>query len=155
MQIDLLADRPEFVHALAEWHHAEWAYLRPGETLGGRISRIKAACGRREPSVTFIATDGDELLGSAMLLAHDLDTRPEWSPWLAGVFTAPHFRRRGIATRLSRHVVAHAVDIGYARLYLYTPNAETFYARLGWISFEHATYNGADITLMSHDEAPN
>ena len=149
MQIELLADHPEFIRTVAEWHHAEWAYLRPGVPLEARISRLKAECGRREPPVTFIAYAGGQLLASAMLLPHDMDTRPQWSPWLAGVFTAPEFRGRGIATKLTRHVVQHAAETGFKRLYLYTPNADQFYARRGWMVLERTSYRGADVTVMT------
>jgi GNAT superfamily N-acetyltransferase len=155
VQIELLADHPEFIPTLAEWHHREWAYLRPGDTIAARISRLRAACGRQDPPIVFVSLAGRELLGSAMLVPHDMDTRLELSPWLAGVFTAPEFRRRGIATELSRHVVRHAAELGFSRIYLYTPSAETFYARLGWQLVERTRYRGANVTMMSHDEVPD
>jgi hypothetical protein len=33
MQIGYLADHQEFIPTLARWHHEEWAYLRPGDSL--------------------------------------------------------------------------------------------------------------------------
>lgn len=136
---------------LAEWHHGEWAYLRPGDTVESRVLRLRAACGRREPPATFVALADGQMLGSAMLLVHDMDTRPDLSPWLAGVFTAPGYRGRGIATQLSRHVIRHAAELGFGRLYLYTPTAENFYARLGWNVVERARYRDTAVTVMSYD----
>jgi GNAT superfamily N-acetyltransferase len=153
VKIELLADHPEFLPPLAGWHHAEWAYLRPGETLEARILRLQAACQNREqPPVVFIALVGAQLAGSAMILPHDMDTRPDLSPWLGGVFTAPEFRGRGIGSALSRHVVRHAAAIGFSRLYLYTPSAEGFYSRLGWSVVERTRYRDTAVSLMSHNE---
>ena len=76
VQIDLLADRPEFVPTLAEWHFREWAYLRPGDSVANRIRLLRERSGRRELPITFIASSGAELLGSAMLMHHEMDIRP-------------------------------------------------------------------------------
>jgi broad specificity phosphatase PhoE len=85
MQIGYLADHQEFIPTLARWHHEEWAYLRPGDSLEARVKRLRAACGHREIPTVVIAFADSMLLGSAMLIAHDMNTRMEWSPWLAGV----------------------------------------------------------------------
>jgi len=148
VKIELLAEHPEFVPTLAAWHHREWAYLRPGDTIEARIARLRASCGRTSPPIVYIAVEGNAVRRSAMLLPQDMDTRLELSPWLAGVFTAPEFRGQGIATALSRHVVQVAKTCGFERLYLYTPGAETFYARLGWKVVERTSYRGADVTIM-------
>ena len=86
MQIELLADRPEFIPTLAEWHFSEWAYLRPGDSVANRVRLLHERSGRCELPITFVASDGSELLGSAMLIHHEMDTRPDYTPWLAGVF---------------------------------------------------------------------
>ena len=92
MQIELLADRPEFIPTLAEWHFREWAYLRPGDSAANRVRLLQERSGRRELPITFVASSGAELLGSAMLIHHEMDTHPQFTPWLAGVFVAPAHR---------------------------------------------------------------
>jgi GNAT superfamily N-acetyltransferase len=152
VQIELLADHPEFIPLLAEWHHLEWAYLRPGVSIADRVAMLHERSGRSEIPITFVASSGGELLGSAMLIAHDMDTHPEYSPWLAGVFVSPAHRRHGIGRALSEHVVREAVRRGFAKLYLYTPNAVDFYSRLGWSIVEQARYRDTDVTIMSHTQ---
>ena len=49
-----------------------------------------------------------ELFGSAAIIEHDMDTRMELSPWLASVFVAPEFRKRGIGSKLVTHVMEQA-----------------------------------------------
>jgi predicted N-acetyltransferase YhbS len=100
------------------------------------------------PNVVVACTDSI-LLGSAMLVAHDMDTRPEWSPWLAGAVVAPEHRRRGIGAALVERVITEARKLGFPALYLYTFSVEQYYTRLGWRSIERATHLGADVAIMS------
>jgi GNAT superfamily N-acetyltransferase len=152
MQIELLADHPEFIPLLAEWHYREWSYLRPEESIEGRIARLCEYCGRREMPITYVACSETNLLGSAMLLPHDMDTRMQYSPWLAGVFVDPNERGRGIGRALTLHVMREAETRGFPRLYLYTPGAETFYTKLGWTVLERTRYRDTDVTIMVYDE---
>jgi GNAT superfamily N-acetyltransferase len=118
VQIDLLADRPEFIPLLAEWHHREWAYLRPGFSMRDRVALMQERSCRHELPITIVASSGTKLLGSAMLIARDMDTDPEYSPWVAGVFVSPTHRRRCIGRALSEHVLHEAARLGFATLYL-------------------------------------
>jgi GNAT superfamily N-acetyltransferase len=151
MRIEYLADHPEFVPVLANWHHQEWAYLRPGDTLEARTERLRGECGHEEIPTVFIALANGALLGSAMLLHHDMDTRMDLTPWLAGVFVAPDHRQRGIGSALVKRVVECAKSLGVKRLYLYTPSAERLYSQLGWSFLERTNYQGADVVVMSCD----
>lgn len=155
MQIGYLADHQDFIPTLADWHHKEWAYLRPGESLEARTTRLRGCCRHRDIPTVVIAFTDSTLLGSAMLIAHDMDTRMELSPWLAGVFVAPEQRRRGIGAALVQRVIQEASGIGIQRLYLYTPAAEQFYARRGWLVVERTSYRGADVVVMSLDVRSN
>ena len=154
MHIDYLADYPEFIPAVARWHHDEWSYIRPGDTVEARTVRLHAECGRGEIPTTFVAFSGATLFGTAMLIAHDMDTHLDLTPWLASVFVVPDFRRRGIASALIGHVVESAARLGVKRLYLFTENAEQMYSRLGWSVLERTTYQGADAVVMSYDVPP-
>ena len=99
MQVGYLVDHDEFIPTVARWHHDEWAYLRPGDSVEVRITRLRECCGNRAIPTVVIAFAGSTLLGSAMLIPHYMDTRMELSPWLAGVFVAPDHRGRGSVLR--------------------------------------------------------
>ncbi len=113
---------------------------------------LQQRSGRSDLPITFVASSGEELLGSDMLVACDMDTHPQYSPWLAGVFVSPERRRHGIGRVLSERVVREAARFGFATLYLYTPNAQDFYSRLGWSILERAHYRKTDVTIMSHTQ---
>lgn len=159
MHIDYLADHPGFIPTLARWHHEQWKHLDPGGSVEQRIAQLQAHLRKRQIPTTFVAvslSDGPgserdrvEVLGSASLIAHDMDTHPELSPWLASVFVAPEQRGQGIGTALVRRVIQEAEALGVAQLYLFTtPDKHGFYARLGWSLIERTRYRGYQQIVM-------
>ncbi len=152
LTIEYLADRREFITTVAHWLHDEWGHLRPNETVDDRVVRVERTCGHRQIPTTLVAVDGDEPVGCASLIEHDMLTRPELSPWLAGVFVPREHRRRGIGAALVERVVAEARSLGVPRLYLYTPGSGTLYLRLGWSVVERTFYRElwgeTEVTIM-------
>lgn len=148
MKIEYLADYPEFIPELARLHFAEWSYLNPGESLAGKEVYLKSLCGRKGVPSFIIAIEDGELVASASLIAQDMDDRPHLTPWLADVFVKPEYRGRGIATSLIQRIEFEAVSAGITRLYLYTPDAEKLYQKLGWSVFEECMYKGVEVVIM-------
>ncbi len=79
-------------------------------------------------------------------------TRPELSPWLAGVFTPREHRRRGIGAALVERAVQEERALGVSRLHLYTPGTGALYRRLGWSVVERTFYrelwDETEVTIM-------
>ena len=150
MQIHYLVDHPDLIPRLARLHFAKWSRLRPRETLEERTSRLTAQCGRnRVPSVFVAVEDNGELAGSAMLVARDMDTRSELTPWLAGLYVVADRRGQGYGTALVQRVESQALELGVERLHLYTPDARDFYGGLGWALDERDEYLGQQVAVMS------
>lgn len=160
MQIDYLADHPDAIPTLAHWHHEQWKHLDPVDTVEQRIVRLQAHLGKVQIPTTFVAmslsekrgpgVDRKDILGSASLIAHDMDTHPELSPWLASVFVAPELREQGIGTALVRRVIQEAETLEVLNLHLFTtPDKRGFYARLGWELIEHTRYRGYQQIVMT------
>lgn len=99
--------------------------------------------------ITFVAMSEDVLLGSASLIAHDMDTRMDLSPWLASVYVAPRHRNQGVGSALAESAVKEAKELAVKTLYLFTPDRVEFYLRLGWSVFERTEYRGENETIMS------
>jgi GNAT superfamily N-acetyltransferase len=150
MKIYNLRDVQDYLPQLAQWHQHEWSYLNPGEDLRGRIARMQQYLRADFLPSTFVAMD-DELLGSAAIVAHDMDTRPELTPWLASVYVAPAYRRRGIARMLITHIIEQAARNDVEKLFLFTPNHSAYYQNLGWSPVEETVYRGIPVTIMSID----
>jgi GNAT superfamily N-acetyltransferase len=107
------------------------------------------------PEESFVLLDGDTPAGTASLAHDDLDSRPDLTPWLAGVYVPPAFRGRGHAAALVRHVEAAARAAGVGTLWLYTWTAAPLYARLGWVQtgLEHEIKRNHQVVLMRRDLA--
>lgn len=151
LRIVPLADHPQLAETIARWHFEEWGALSPGATLAAWTAHIRESASRADLPVTFVALDaaaGDELLGSVTLVGCDMESRPDLSPWLAGLFVRPASRSQGVGSVLARRAVDEAAARGVARLYLYTHDARPLYERLGWRALEPTFYEGQDVTIM-------
>jgi GNAT superfamily N-acetyltransferase len=149
MEIRHLAGHPDFIPTLARWFHQEWAYLHPDRTLADVEQLIHERTHRDRIPLALVAIEGDELLGTVCLKLQDMDTRAQLTPWLAGLYVAAPRRRQGIGTRLVAAIEQRAKELAVGRLYLYTPESESFYARLGWQVSERCRYHGFPVTVMT------
>jgi predicted N-acetyltransferase YhbS len=151
VRIESLADHPEALPQLAAWHHAEWGFLHPGGTVAEVEAELRGHLDPGRIPVTFVALIGDEVVGSASLIAHDLPERPDLGPWLASLYVAPEHRRQGIGAALAARVVEEAVRLGIQMLYLFTFDQENYYARLGWQRRVSETCHGHPVMVMTRD----
>lgn len=148
MQIAYLADHPQYIPTLAHWQYEEWGHLNPGDSVQGRIERLSQHIGRPGLPTTLIAIEHDTVLGSAGLVVNDLRTHPDLTPFLASVYVAPAYRRRGVATALVTQAKVVIQQLGLPVLYLITPDQQALYARLGWQAQGDVEYRGEVVTLM-------
>jgi GNAT superfamily N-acetyltransferase len=148
VKIEYLADHGDAIPALAQWHHDEWQALTPHLTVADRIAGFRSRMRRLEVPTGFVALVNENVVGMACLVAHDMETRPELTPWLATVLVCPDYRGRGIGSALSERVVAEGQALAFPNLYLVTFDKMSFYTRLGWSSLEQAEYLGVPATIM-------
>jgi len=149
-----LADFPEHVPTVAGWVYGEWGHLTPGltETRQGEI--VRAQLHHDRVPLTLLALDGASPAGTAALIAHDMTGRPELTPWLAAVYVSPEHRRRGIGAALVSAIEREAARLAVSTLSLFTPDQESFYARLGWTTREWTDYRGERVVIMQKTLAP-
>lgn len=146
-----LLERPEVIPTLAEWHHQQWGHLAGARTQQQRAARMQEHLQPDSIPATFVVWHNNHPIGSASLIANDMDVLPEWIPWLANVFVLPEYRRQGIGALAVERVAAEASYLGYPRLYLYTLDQMHFYQTLGWQSNHVRFYRGYDMTVMTRD----
>ena len=150
MTIEYLADHPETLDTIVQWMHQEWGNVRGGETLEQRRKRFADSMNRDRIPLAVVALEAGEVLGSASLIAHDIETRMELTPWLASVFVAEPFRRRGVGAELVRRIMAEASRLKVPLLYLYTVHSERLYASLGWTVAERTDYLEHPVVIMTY-----
>jgi N-acetylglutamate synthase-like GNAT family acetyltransferase len=148
MKIVNLKEEKKYLDILAEWHHKKWAYLNPNLSLYDRHKKMENHFSNEFIPSTYVAIE-DELLGSAAIVENDMDTKQELSPWLASVFIYPNNRNKGIGSKLVEHVMKQAKSNGLKKLYLFTPNKENFYLRLGWQTIERTKYRNEKVVIMA------
>jgi len=154
VRIESIGDHPDLVETVARWQWEEWGHLDPADSLATRIASLRDQKSHDRIPATYIALNDAEPLGSASLVAHDMSTHRELSPWLASVYVTPAARGRGVASALVRHAVAQTAAMGVARLYLYTENAQGLYEKLGWRVIATERFQGHSVTIMAIDPVP-
>lgn len=148
MRIEHLADNFHWISILAGWHQTQFGYLNPSVTIDQRTAKLTASAQKGQLPITLVAVRENELLGSASLLAQTI-MHQHLSPWLSSVYVDPAHRGKGVGSALVRQVVREAAHMGMAKLYLFTPNSEALYQKLGWEPVEYSEYRGSRITIMS------
>jgi len=146
--ISYLADYPAYLSTVSAWVFGEWGEYMPELTLEDLTSIFKEHLNRDRIPLTLIAFLDGQPAGTASIYVHDLDIRPDLSPWLAAVYVDPPFRKQGIGSALVKAIESVARKLQISRLYLFTPDQEHFYTRLGWSVLEHVEYRNQIEVVM-------
>ena len=146
-----IAERPDLVPTVAQWLWDEW-HLDAGGSFDAIRDAVAASVSPSGPPQTFVLLVDDRPIGTASLVSHDLDERPNLTPWLAGVFVIPEARGRGHVIHLIQAVEVACRFAGCGTVWLHTANAERVYARAGWHTVEAIQRQGRrPVTLMRRD----
>ncbi|QDG75498.1 GNAT family N-acetyltransferase [Labrenzia sp. PHM005] len=129
-------DRPELAQITAEWR---WnAFMQ--DSIYTRADAVdfdvQSASSEDLIPTVLVLLEEQTPAGMVTLCLNDVEHRPDLNPWLAGLYVEPEFRGKGYGSRLVDELEALARSAGENRLYLYTPNAEGFYMKAGWETFE-------------------
>jgi N-acetylglutamate synthase-like GNAT family acetyltransferase len=132
-RISDLRARPEFFDVVAERIWSGWWQRRdvPLDYIRGRLKENMNAA-----AIPFalVAHDDTTFVGTASVIASDLEDLPQLTPWVAAVWVEAAYRER----QIGRALVARAVDdifaLGIASAYLCAlPARRDFYLRQGFV----------------------
>ena len=151
MEINHISKLPQAIPIIARWLENEWGDLSPDVNFKNICSNLQKQKIFHNIPETFIAVENNKFLGTASLVENDMATRPELTPWLAGVLVDPIFRNKGVGTELVRTVMSEAEIIGINKFYLWTANKMSYYSKLGWQFFEQTNYLKKNVTIMSYE----
>lgn len=147
--IDYLANHPAHQRKVATWHHAAWGHLNmPARGVGQRCREFADQPAHEALNTTWLALLDGQPVASVSLLADDLDVRPELSPWLASLYVAPAWRRRGLGSRMIDRALDAAARLGWPRVYLFTADQVEYYRARGWQDLGREDCHGESVTLM-------
>jgi GNAT superfamily N-acetyltransferase len=151
MNIALLAEFPDAIHTVARWHWNEWGNLNPNGSFELTLAKTSMRVNQDRVPLAYIALKGEVPVGTASLVAYDMEGREDLSPWLAGVYVHPDYRNQGVASNLVTRVCEKARSLGFSELYLYTNTAFKLYSKLGWIESGEEHYRGRVVKIMRFD----
>lgn len=128
MNILPLHAAPQFAEQVIDWIWRAFGDGLPREFFQSVIDHSQAPDAL---PITFVAVEGERLLGTVGLWRCDLITRQDLYPWLAALYVDEAARGKGLAGTLQQHVIAYAARAGYAELHLWSA-CRDFYERYGW-----------------------
>ncbi|WP_426563477.1 GNAT family N-acetyltransferase [Angustibacter sp. McL0619] len=147
--MSLLADDLGSAQAVADMRWQEWGHPpEPTDPAWWLETTIREA-GRERLPVTFVAHDGDEVLGAVGLDTYDLDERHDTTPWVTGMIVRRDRRGEGIGRALMRHLERWAAERGIAEAWVGTDLALEFYQHCGWTLQEtFTTSDGQEMSVL-------
>ena len=122
---------PQYAPQVTDWlWHAFGGETLPREFFASIVQHSQTA---EALPLTFIAVEGEQLLGTIGLWRCDLISRQDLFPWLAALYVAPAARGQGLAGKLQRHVIDYARRAGFRAGISMNASAGATSAR-GWIT---------------------
>ena len=127
-----LRRRPEFFDTVADRIWRAW-WQESGYPLASISTRLRENMAATPIPFALVAHDGNRFLGTASVIASDLEERPQLTPWVAAVWVEEAARRRGAGAALVNRAAQDCVALGILRAYLCArPRMSGFYEGLGW-----------------------
>jgi GNAT superfamily N-acetyltransferase len=141
------------ISVCARWRTGEFA-----EVLGTSIAEeellLRELAADQSRQVALIALCDGVPAGTCLLVTSEIDSLHDVSPWLAGLYVAPEYRRRGVGRSLVAAIEEQARARNTPRIYLYTDDSEVPYYRiLGWAAVDRVAWKGLPTNLMVRELA--
>jgi GNAT superfamily N-acetyltransferase len=131
-----LRQQPEFFDTVADRIWQEW-WQPNGYPLAYIEERLKENMQDAPIPLALVAHECGRFLGTASVIASDLDERPELTPWVAAVWVEESARGHGVGAALVDAAAQACFSLGFVRAYLCArPRMTRFYERLGWTVIE-------------------
>jgi predicted N-acetyltransferase YhbS len=152
MRIEPLAQHRDLIPVVVEQLYAEWHDFAPWSVPAAITERfLNSSSGVTFPYSVVAISDAGEFMGTGSIKLKELPSHPDKRHWLGEVFVPASLRGQGIATSMIEAIVEYSIQQVVPVLYLYTPDQQAFYSRLGWRPCGDDFVNGEPVTLMVRD----
>jgi GNAT superfamily N-acetyltransferase len=148
VNIDDLRQRPQLADAVVDriWRAFWMDKGHPIERISRSVERNLASAAPKP--FCLIAHASGTFLGTASLIASDVESRPLLTPWVAALWVEAAHRQQGIGTALLEAVVQRAFEFNEEQLFLHSAERRRpFYEKRGWRLFEQGVPN-ADMHIL-------
>jgi GNAT superfamily N-acetyltransferase len=131
-----LRQQPKFFEPVADRIWQAW-WEPNGHPLAYIKGRLEENLQDTPIPMALVAHHSGTFLGTASVIASDLDERPKLTPWVAAVWVEEIARGHGIGAALIEHAAQACFALGFPRAYLCARARMTrFYEGLGWTLIE-------------------
>lgn len=150
MKLEPLAGHRHLVEAIASTLHRAWGSLPPWEDETRIAARLQAGASESAWPHTVVALDDNGVwTATGSLKLNELPAHPDKQHWLGEIFVVPEHRGQGLGSHLTRLLCEYAFLNGATKLFLYTPDQQALYARLGWKEECKDTVDGELVSIMA------
>ena len=149
IQLDFLANHPQFIPTLADWYFKEWGYLTKDNSLEKVTAKLQEYLNTDKIPLILLAIEAGEMVGAVQLKYHEMTIYPEKEHWLGGVYVRPDYRGQRIAEKMIHSILSIAAKLGVDTLHLQTQRLDGgLYQGLGWKPIEQIIYRGIRVLVM-------
>jgi GNAT superfamily N-acetyltransferase len=136
--IEYLADHPEHTETCAAWDFGRWGSQNPLRTFNYVAGFYASSAQKDQLPLTIIAINKETKLpiGTGALWNKDGDDWPQYTPWIASIFTHHQHRGKGIARAIVIELEKAAKRLGYNEIFLHSGTAAPMYKKLGYTELE-------------------
>ena len=149
MRIDKLSCHPSLVDLIAATLHDSWGSLPPWAEMRVIQERLLAGTTPAAFPHTLVAvTDACGFVATGSIKLLELPTHPDKVHWISEIFVLHKFRGRGLGSRITQALTEYAFSRGVSQLFLYTPDQQSLYVRLGWRVVSREIINRETVSIM-------
>ncbi|WP_300001267.1 GNAT family N-acetyltransferase [uncultured Cedecea sp.] len=149
MQIRPLMDNPDYLAQTSDLLFREWSSLALWADEEKIQARLIARNASDSSQITLVAIDTENrVIATASLVHYELNDNPQRMHWLGEIITKPSHRGQGTGTLLINALIKHASEQKMTELWLYTPDMQPLYRKLGWEEKETRIVDGESVSLM-------
>jgi len=159
IEIHDLRDFPQWLPAVAAWHHQEWlqgCQDREVDSAGALAKRIKLLQEHTDDELiprTFLAVattgQGEALpVGSVSIVYYHFTSQSTPGEWLTNLYVDESYRGGGVGQQLLMHAEQFAATAGIGLLRLYTRDQDSFYSKRDWRFSHQGRVQGAVVSVF-------
>lgn len=155
VEVRQLSECPEFLCTVGTWMYEQW-WSRRHDSPEVVYRLLRTHVHRDRVPLTLVAFADGVPAGSLCVVENDCVHRPQYTPWVAGVFVKPEMRQRGIASKLLQAAAEAAARMRVEGLYIDCLLVTApVYERNGWVIHEREVGDKDSVVMLRETRRRN